>query len=301
MRKITLFIAIAISSLYADAQYKWDVGGSIGAASALTDIGGPDTDPKNTLFDLDLPATRYAIGGFVRYNFYRNFAAKASLNYVRLSGADSLTQEITKRARNLSFRSDIIALDLTAEWYFYTKRDLKRNGRYGNNFKAYVFGGFGALYHNPQAQYKGQWYDLRPLKTEGEEYDEITYQIPFGVGFFFTIQKQFRIGMDFGYRATFTDYLDDASDVYVKPAAMANDPIAPILANRTQERRLIEGDEKFPHPGFYQPGAKRSNPDTKDGYFLTQVSVSYVLQGKSTFYKKRYRGIVKKKRRRTKF
>ncbi len=301
MRKITLFIAIAISSLYAEAQYKWDVGGSIGSANALTDVGGQDSDPKNTLFDLDLPATRYTLGGFARYNFYRNFAAKASLSYVRLSGADSLTQEITKRARNLSFTNDIIALDLTAEWYFYTKRDLKRNGRYGNNFKAYVFAGFGALYYNPKAEYKGKTYDLRPLKTEGVAYDKITYQIPFGVGFFFTIQKQFRIGMDFGYRATFTDYLDDVSTIYADPSEMSTDPIAPLIANRTQERRNLEGDSKFPNKGFYKVGSRRGNPKTKDGYFLTQVSVSYVLQGKSTFYKKRYRGTFKKKRRRTKF
>ena len=36
-----------------------------------------------------------------------------------------------------------------------------------------------------------------------------------GFGFFFTFKRQHRIGLEFGWRLTFTDYMDDISTEYV--------------------------------------------------------------------------------------
>lgn len=302
MRKLILFIAITLSTVYAKAQYNFDFGVNLGAAGFLGEIGGPDENPQNNFLDMNLESTRYAFGGFARYRFHKNFAGKFSLNYIRVSGADSLTQEPTKRARNLSFRTDIIEASTTLEYYFITINDINRSGRYKNDFRAYAFGGFSAFYFNPQANYQDNWYNLRELRTEGQEkeYDKIAFAIPFGAGFYFTFKRNIRLGMEIGYRATFTDYIDDVSDRYASADKL---PFAEsiLLANRTQERRAIEGDENFPNAGFYQAGTRRGNPNSNDGYMLGQVSISYALRGKSGFYKARYNSVIHKRRKRTKF
>jgi hypothetical protein len=302
MRKLILFIAITLSSYYVKAQYNFDFGVNLGASSFLGELGGPDEQPRNNFLDMNLQSTRYAFGGFARYRFAKNFAGKVSLNYLRVSGADSLTDEPTKRARNLSFRSDIFEASTTLEYYFITINDINRTGRYRSDFRAYVFGGVSAFYFKPEAEYQGNWYDLRTLRTEGqeEEYEKIAFAIPFGAGFYFTVKRNIRLGMEIGYRASFTDYIDDVSTTYAAPE---NLPFAEsiLLANRTQERRAIEGDEKFPNAGFYQQGSRRGNPNSNDGYMLAQFSVSYAIRGRSNFYKARYNSVINKRRKRTKF
>lgn len=302
MRKIVLFIAITLSSIYGYSQYNFDFGVNLGSSSFLGELGGPDKDPRNNFLDMNLESTRYAFGGFARYRFANSFAGKLSLNYLRVSGADSLTQEPTKRARNLSFRSDIIEASATLEYHFLKLNNINKTGKYRSDFRAYLFGGFSAFYFKPEAEYQGNWYDLRTLRTEGqdEEYSQISFAIPFGAGFYFTVRRNIRLGMEIGYRATFTDYLDDVSDIYAKPQDL---PFAEsvLLANRTQERRLLEGDEKFPNAGFYQEGSIRGNPNSNDGYMLAQFSISYAIRGKSSFYKARYNSVINKRRKRTKF
>ena len=302
MRNLILFIALTLSSIYGQAQYNFDFGVNLGATSFLGELGGPDKSPQNNFRDMNLESTRYAFGGFARYRFLPKLAGKVSLNYLRVSGADSLTNEPTKRARNLSFRADIIEASATLEYYFLSLNNLNKKARFNSDFKAYFFGGFSAFYYKPEAEYQGNWYDLRTLRTEGQEkeYDQISFAIPFGVGFYYSIKRNIRLGMEFGYRTTFTDYLDDVSDVYASPESL---PFAQsiLLANRTQERRAIEGDEKFPNSGFYQQGTKRGTPHSNDGYFVTPLSVSYAIRGKSTFYKARYNKVINKRRKRTKF
>ena len=302
MRKILLFIAITLSSIYVEAQYNFDFGLNLGASNYLGEIGGPDKDPANTFMDLNMEATRYAVGGFARYRFHKNIAAKLSVNYIRLASADSLTEEPTKRARNLSFRTNVIEAATTVEYYFLTLNDINKTASFRSDFRAYVFGGFSAFYFNPTAEYNGDIYNLRDLRTEGqsEEYETFSFAIPFGVGFYFTVQRNFRVGMEVGYRATFTDYLDDVSTRYASAENMPFTESA-LLANRTQERRAIEGDEKFPNAGFYQAGSRRGNPNTNDAFMMAQLSVSYAIRGKSTFYKARYNSIINKRRKRTKF
>lgn len=304
MRKILIFIGLAISSICVNAQYNLDVGVSLGVSNYLGELGGPKGSPKNSFMDMNLDATNFSGGAFARYRFHNRFAGKMALNYVRLASADSLTDDPIRRARNLSFKTDVIELSTTVEYYFWTIGDLNRTGRYRNDFKAYIFGGFSAFYFNPTAEYQGKTYNLRELRTEGQssEYEKVSFALPFGGGFYFTFQRNFRIGMEIGYRATFTDYLDDVSTRYVKdPATQLPYVESQLLASRTLERRAIEGDANFPDAGFYNNGAIRGNPDSNDGYLVGQVSFSYAFRGKSSFYKRRYNSVINKRRKRTKF
>ena len=132
---------------------------------------------------------------------------------------------------------------------------------------------------------------MQPYASEGVEYKKIGLNIPMGVGFYFTIDKKHRIGFEMNYRKTFTDYLDDISGNY--PDTPPGDSYTQGLILRTTE--LPPEDI-----GAFQShtwGAKRGDKTHKDAYMTMSVSYSYVIRGKSSFYRARHGFFGKGKKR----
>jgi hypothetical protein len=283
MKKLTLpFKAILFCSLgfslptILNAQYKWDVGVNIGAANYLGDMGGNELTRRDFVSDMKLSQTRLSTDAFVRYRIARQFSVQGNFGWARISGNDKLSSNPARNARNLNFRNDIIQLTGEAQYFFYEVNDLGHSYRYRNNFRAYVGLGIGAAYHNPKAELDGQWIALRPLETEGFRYTKITGVIPATAGFYFTLNKHYRIGWNLTWNTTFTDYLDDVSTRYVDPSTLSS-PTAVKLANRTNELTNIT-------PAFaenFTPGDKRGDPTHNDSYLTSTVDLSYVIRGHS--------------------
>ncbi|MDB4060476.1 DUF6089 family protein [Vicingaceae bacterium] len=296
---LIIFCSLALSS---SAQYSMDFGVNLGGANYVGDVGGSQSKSQPWLLDMNLSRTRYSFGGFYRYNFTRNIAAKVSLNYARISGADSLSGIASQRARNLSFRTDIIEAQITAEYYFFTRKNINRASYTRIDFGSYAFAGAGVALFYPYAELDNKWYSLRPLQTEGVDnsYDEMTIVVPLGIGAHLTFNKKLRVGIELGYRFTFTDYLDDISTRYADEADLPFlESVA--LANRSDEA-YFRGDPELPNIGSFQAGKTRGNPEYNDGYFLGQISVSYTIVNRNSFSKARYRKIIYRKRRvRSKF
>jgi len=301
MKKLfILSVCILGLSGLAKSQYSMDFGVSAGVSTYVGEIGNAGSDGfKPFIAYIEPTKMNVALGGFYRFNFTRRIAAKANINWVRIAGADSLSSEPTRIARNLSFRTDIIEFSLAGEYSFLLINDLSRKARI--DFGANLYAGVGYMLFYPTAEYNGTWYDLRPLMTEGTEnaYEGGSLIVPVGVGFNFTFSKRTRLGMDFGYRFTFTDYLDDVSTDYAYDTEL---PFveSQIFANRSAEA-YSRGDADLPDPGFYDPGSRRGNPDTNDGYFTMQLQLSYVLDLGNNFYRSRYNSIINRRRKRTKF
>ena len=295
---IGIFCGLVINT---SAQYSMDFGASIGMSNYIGEIGGSGTEPKPWLLDMRLEKSNFNFGGFYRINFTRNIAAKLSVNYARISGADSLSGIKTQIARNLSFRTDIIEAALTVEYYFFTMNDLSRASNARIDFGSYIFVGGGVALYYPYAQYEDKWYYLRPLQTEGVDnaYDVMTVAVPMGAGVNFTFNKKVKLGVEFGYRFTFTDYLDDISTRYAKESQL---PFAEsvILANRSDEA-YARGEADLPPRTAFVPGTIRGNPETNDGYLLGQISLSYNIASKTSFHKARYNSVINRRRKRTKF
>ena len=141
----------------------------------------------------------------------------------------------------------------------------------------YIFTGFSGFFFNPKGQDStGTWHALQPLGTEGqgiiptrEPYSRISVAIPFGIGFKYGIGRKLSIGLEYGMRYTFTDYIDDVSTTYID-----NDWIREFngdLAAEMADRSLGEV------PGLSTPGAQRGNPRNNDAYMFTLITVSYKL------------------------
>lgn len=104
--------------------------------------------------------------------------------------------------------------------------------------------------------------------------------------------------MEFIYRFTFTDYLDDVSTNFANPEAL-NTADAVYFSNRLAEA-YERANADLPSPGSYLPGKIRGNPESNDGYFLFQANLSYVLFATKP-YKKRKIKTKKKVKIKTKY
>jgi hypothetical protein len=293
--RFILVLLCSFSTQFAVSQYAWDIGGNLGFSNYLGEIGGGAGEARDWVLDMKLNQTRWNPGVFVRYRADYNIGVNMSLNYFRIQGADSLTENPNRFTRNLHFRNDVFELAAVGEYYFFSQPDVGRTGRYLLDFKAYVFAGAAVFYNNPKAQYQGKWVALQPLMTEGQDeaYSRLQFAIPMGVGFFYTFSRLHRFGWSIGYRYTFTDYIDDVSGAYPDPADLSSQE-AIDLSNRTNE---VEN-----HPlaadiaESYVPGGVRGNPDANDSYLLMSFNYSYVIRGSTKSFGKRKNYLYGRKR-----
>ncbi len=292
MRKSLALFLLSVAPTFGYSQYLWDFGVQAGASNYLGEMGGKADTRKDFIADIKLSKTQFTVGGFARYKLTPIVSAKLGLNWNRIAGADYLSTNPGRAGRNLSFRNDIIELELTGQFFFVDVPDLGHTYRYRNDFRMYAFVGIAAFYHNPKTYYGGKWTALRPLETEGVKYAKIGASVPLGIGLYFTIDKKHRIGWEFDWRTTFTDYLDDVSTVYVDPASLTSAE-AIALANRRGE---LGNNAGIPTSDNYGTGSKRGDPSHNDSYLTTSINYSYIIRGRSSFYRSKYGSIFKHKK-----
>ena len=183
--------------------------------------------------------------------------------------------------RNLSFRSHIYEASLRVEFNFLPFSTAERQYRW----TPYIFGGVGMFHFNPTAQYtngSGEVVEvaLQPLRTEGQgsnEYpDRQPYALtapmmPFGVGFRVKPNDMLTFGVEYGFRKTWTDYLDDVSTTYVGSELLNryhSDGEAALLADRSGE--VVEGYVNA-------VGIERGDDSLDDWYAYLNAYVSFRL------------------------
>lgn len=302
MRRFLLFVLLAAAPFAAKAQYFWDFGIGAGAANALTDMGGNELTRRDFVADLKLQMTRQSVSAFARYKVGQMFSIKSTFSFMTIRGDDKLSSNPGRHYRNLNYKNNLFELNAQCQWFFYEVNDLGHTYRYKDNFRAYIGLGAGAVYHNPKASYNGDWVALRPLMTENHRYTKVTAVIPASAGFYFTINKHYRIGWEICWRTTFTDYLDDVSGNYADPTTLSS-PLAATLANRTDP-----ADANSYQPGFAnnygvynEPDGtvhfnKRGDPTHNDSYLSSNIEFSYVIRGKSSLYRSHYSSMFKGKK-----
>ncbi len=292
MKKGFIICFILFTTTVTKAQWLWDYGFALGVSNYLGDIGGKEKTRRDFVADMKMAKTRWNVGGFVRYKVHQKLSVKLALDYLRIEGDDKLSSNPARNARNLNFKNDIFDLAVTGQVFFYEDNDLGNTYRYRNGFRAYFFAGVGAYYSNPKTLDGGV--ALRPLHTEGVSYSPVGINIPAGIGFYFTFHKKHRIGYELNYRTTFTDYLDDISGNYPDDPSMSGDP---NLSLRTPELGVTITDENAGLYNSHDWGQKRGDKTHKDAYMTMSLSYSYVLRGKSSFYRGRYGHFFNKRKR----
>lgn len=294
----SIFIEIAYAQTNVWRKNRKEYLFGFGATNFLGELGGADQIGTNGLKDFDWPSVRpdFMIG--YRYRLSRQSALKTNLYYVRLAGNDKWTKEPFRNNRNINFRSPVFELSTQFEYSVVRERpghiyNLKgvRGWRY-IQINTYFFAGIGVMYFNPRGKYEGDWYSLRPLSTEGQglietrkEYSPVQLVIPFGVGFKYAINKDLSVGIEYGIRKTFTDYIDDVSKTYFDPVYLGGEkgPMAPLLANPTNYSLPLELGNPLKATA---PGQQRGDPTDLDSYMLAVISFYYkITSGRFTLPK----------------
>lgn len=254
MRRLLTLIGLLFAFQAATAQ-SWEVGGFVGGAGYMGDL--------NT--DNPLKVSGLAGGALVKYNFGRYLSAKASLTIGNIKAADSLSGTQQFQDRNLSFSTRLTEVSLTGEFNFlsYVPSISK------NIYTPFIYAGVGMISYTPRTTYRGQTYDLRELRTEGQAlpYNNSALVVPFGVGIKYNVAGALNLIADLGYRVAQTDYLDDVSGNYAAKNTFS-DPVARALSDRSGERT-----------GIYRgsAGSQRGDLRPRDTYFFVGLSLTYTF------------------------
>ena len=269
-------------------KYRKELVFQAGASQFLGDLGGlnkigTDFSPVDVEFVLTKPAVSLAY----RYKFAKNFNVHSSFNYLLVSGDDKLTTEPFRNNRNLNFKSNIFELAVRAEVSLFAsnvghrygiKKTLKRRHK-GKSNEFIGFIGVGVFYFNPKGKSPatGKYEKLYPLHTEGQglpggpkQYSRISVSIPMGIAWRMTLNKLWCVGLEYSFRKTFTDYIDDVHGTYYP------DKVAQLDAYGTKSVMMSDpskNDIPFATvPNGDGTGAQRGDKE-KDSYMSLQVTV----------------------------
>ncbi|MBX2877527.1 MAG: outer membrane beta-barrel protein [Saprospiraceae bacterium] len=265
MKSLFPLLALFFLQTALNAQY-FEVG-------VLGGGGNYQGDLSNNSSTVYLGQTHFAGGVFGRYNANDFLSVRLGFNYTTLSGADANAPVGVFRDRNLHFQTDIYEAALIGEF------NILRYQPYNlaNPFSPYLFGGIAFFTFNPKAEYQGDLVALQPLGTEGQgmpdrpdPYQTQQFAIPFGFGLKYALNDHWNLGIELGFRKTFTDYIDDVSSTYVSynDLLASNGELAAALANRQGE--LLGSD-----PVIVPTGTQRGDGKTTDTYFILGLTVSY--------------------------
>jgi hypothetical protein len=269
MIRFTGFWLLVINFLSASSQVNHEFGIFIGGSNYHGDLVKYPTKWKETNF---------ATGLFYSQNFNEHLGIRYAFNAGKISGADSNYHENHDRTkRNLSFFSPIYEANVQLVFCFRpfdpgnTDADLV--------LTPFVALGVGTFHFDPQANLNNKVFHLQPLPTELNKpnYSLYGFCIPVNAGFKITITEQVCLTLEYGFRKTFTDYLDDVSDKwanYGDVEASYGTEVA-LLTDRSRELSPANAYQKVNDPANL---SNRGDPSHKDAYLFGGFSFSYCFE-----------------------
>jgi hypothetical protein len=284
----TLIILFNIPTCLIHAQFQ-EIQIGIGSSNYYGDL---NTTKKNVLQPITehnafIINASYSLG--YRYHFDEFYSIGAQFNIMSLSGYDSDNYSkgfenvgYYRYLRNLSFYTDLY--EISTQLTYEPLRDEKR----WFNFKwfpsPYVSAGIGLFHYNPRTMYNGKEYELQPLGTEGQglpgqqdKYSLTQVSFPVTLGLkVYNPNRRFAISMDFSYRLTTTDYLDDVSGLYYNKNNFDKyyDAQTATLVKALSDRR-IEVDPTDKYKYITSENQMRGNSNENDGFITMQLKFSY--------------------------
>lgn len=185
--------------------------------------------------------TKPAYGIFYRKNLNSRLAMRLHGFRGTIKGADGPSSYFPDRNLNFETKVTEIATQFEVNFFDYFI------GSQRDKISPYIFGGVGAFMFKPTGiMADGSTQQLKPAGTEGQNiaggpkpYKLTQVCFPFGIGMKYSLSQYIGLGMEWGMRKTFTDYIDDISGI---------DPIT---------------------------GMQRGNSKNNDWYSFAMISISF--------------------------
>lgn len=236
---------------------------SIGATNYIGDL-----DDNFTLI-----FTRPGVGAHATFLFFPRLHMRLSYFHGRLTASDDKGSFAGNKYRNLSFYSSV---DEASLQFLYTLQNRKRGFSKRNRLAPYVFAGIAYFHFDPKRDLDGTTYHLQEVGTEGQHlpgdypdpYSLWQWSVPMGFGFQLKLTENLDIGIETGFRKTFTDYLDDVSTKYPdKQLLLAmQGPVAVELSDPSNDPDYPNGKPSF---------SQRGSAGQDDWYVYTNVNITY--------------------------
>lgn len=234
--------------------------------SARLGLAGYQGDLKAHTISLAQTKLMGSIGA--RYDLSEHVTARTYFTLASLKADDKKGTSSMQR-RNLNFQTKLFDWELTAQYNLFSLNDRW--------WTPYAFAGVGLYHFKPYTtDADGNKVLLQPLSTEGQgftegvkEYKLAQFSIPLGIGIDYPLNEDMRLGLEFGYRKIFTDYMDDVSGNYVDQQSLLS------ARGQTAVDYAWRGDEVG--AGAYpSAGTRRGNSNQKDGYYY--VALTYTVR-----------------------
>ncbi|OFY14233.1 MAG: hypothetical protein A2X02_04055 [Bacteroidetes bacterium GWF2_29_10] len=197
------------------------LGLSFGALNSLTDIGGKGLYRKPFIMDVQWKNTKMSFGANFNQSLGENFKIRYGVLYGQLSGYDTLYENTSRSKRRYAFTNNIIegstVLQVVLPKFGGGGGSRYRGGgasSFFSNMEFYFYAGVGGIYHSPELIKAGV-----AVIDNSSEYKNFQVILPLGAGFNYSISSGVKLGIDIGWRKTFTDYLDG----FTRPASKGND------------------------------------------------------------------------------
>jgi len=268
LRFAFILICIIVVCLPQQVRGQGEVGIFTGIANYQGDLASYSTENGLKVF------VGPVLGVHGGYELSGRFQFRTDLLYLRIKGDDALSDNPFSRERNLDFFAPVIQLAVGMDWNI-----LGFGAESQNVFTPYGSLGAGFFYFNPRTIYQGDKVSLQPLGTEGqfledypdqEKYSRFQPSIQFGGGLKWKANPRLILAVEGMISYTFTDYLDDASTIYISYPELLEKagPLPAALANR-------QGEYLGTDPVVIPTGTARANPDSKDlfGIFVLKASM----------------------------
>ncbi len=272
---------------YYQGRLQLEGGLTAGVLNCLTDVGGSKRGQRlsGAVNDFTFRHTDLNGGLYLLATLDERIGLKLEANYGTLQAADSSLKGTTNKfaegryVRNLSFKTRIFEAALNFEIHPLMFRDYTE--KEPPRLSPYATLGFGWIWFNPKAQLNGVWYDLEPLRLEGQGFAEYPdrkrykrncFEIPFGVGLRYELSANSYLRLEGQYHYIFTDYLDDVSyGDWVDPALFYKylSPSQAAVATQLYNRSTVINPPRNTRPrGFHQ---------NKDAYWNVAIKFGIIL------------------------
>ncbi len=281
----------------------WSLGWTVGLSDLWGDVGtqSPIDHYVNSKY-WDKPC--FMGGMFARYTAHPMFAIRASINYGTLYANDNWNYDKAKNAestkddafqrylRNQDARANIWEGTLMVEWNPLRMNSESKAAQ--KRMQPYLMAGVGGFHFKPQTSIildlegRRKWVNTHDLHLEGEGisfreakegYARATslWQIcvPVGLGVKWDLGTDFSLGVEYLYRFTTTDRLDNVSSEYVSPDYFDRhlSPEKAAIAKQVYDKSW-EIDPSIER----RPWTMRGNKDVLDGYSTIAITFIYKIQ-----------------------
>lgn len=153
---------------------------------------------------VEIGETSLSFGAFARYHVSARFKVKGSVYYGLVSGNDANSTGM-RRDRGWSFKSNLLEVSATGEFHPLGRDRYATGGVFKASISPYVAAGIGLVKINSEVTVTDPA-DANKFPEPGTKSSAIV--VPMLVGVRLDAYESVSLGFEWGWRATFSDYID---------------------------------------------------------------------------------------------